>query len=232
MNIYLVNQAKTPLGISNDGLLRIINEYYFEVLDKLWPNGQITTVEWASTIPENEIVALFLDGIGTCGDLAYHDFQPNGLPIIKIDATLGNITQNVTHELAEMRADPACNLLVYDANNRICAYENVDPVQGDTFKLLGFDVSNVVTPSYFWPNATNCKLDWMDLVKKPFEIRPGGYMSIMTPNGSWTQVDATNTFGLQENPISNRHDIRASRLAINKLRNQRMRLNDPIRSSE
>ena len=54
---------------------------------------------------------------------------------------------------------------------------NCDATEADKYLINGVWVSNFVTPCYFEPPSSlvGVKLDYMGLIKAPYEIRPGGY---------------------------------------------------------
>ena len=88
----------------------------------------------------------------------------------------------MSHELPEESVNPFLTTWVRMPDGREVAMEICDPVQGDTYteparygtKTAGVLVSNYVLPSYFQINGKP-PYDRMGLVRRPFEIRPGGY---------------------------------------------------------
>jgi len=71
------------------------------------------------------------------------------------------------------------------------AYENCDPVQGDTYAIDAVTVSNFVYPEFFEPDpARGARFDHLRLVTAPFTVRPNGYMSYLAvPGGAhWQQI--------------------------------------------
>jgi len=139
------------------------------------------------------VIGLFSDP-DQPGALGYHDTTPTGMPLAKVfpklDAQDGSpLSATISHELLEMLADPLLAKAVQSViDGRFWAYEICDAVENDSYTINGVTVSNFVTPQYFEPpqNLSGVILDFMKLVKKPYEVRPGGYMQYYA-NG-WHQV--------------------------------------------
>ncbi len=144
----------------------------------------------AKLVSEKNVVAgkwaiVFLDTPDRLGS-AYHDLTPDGLPLAKVfvksvleEGQLVSVA--ASHELAEMLADPAINLYASGAESGVVyAYEIVDPVEESTFTINGIHMSNFVYPSYFEKSHEpgSVQFDFMQRVKKPFEILEGGYLTI------------------------------------------------------
>jgi hypothetical protein len=130
--------------------------------------------------------------------LGYHTVTPKGMPVMKVfpllDAKYGLAwTVTASHEILETLADPLIRRGAQDAWGRWWAFENCDSVQSDTYLIDGVAVSNFVLPPYFEPPAilTGVKFDWMGLVKKPLEIRPGGYGNYYDHQQGWVMVGPT-----------------------------------------
>jgi len=135
----------------------------------------------------------------------YHDLTSEGFPLGKVfpklDIDEGNAwSTTVSHEVLEMLGDPSVNLMVNrfsgPKGNILYAYEVCDPCQDPrySYKINGVEVSDFVTPDWFeqieHPKGT--KFDHLGKIKKPFELLPGGYISIcsLRNNKGWVQVDA------------------------------------------
>lgn len=148
----------------------------------------------ADSVPTDAwVIGLFSDP-DQPGALGYHDTTPNGMPLAKIfpklDAQDGSpLSVTVSHELLEMLADPLLAKAVQSTlDGRFWAYEICDAVENDSYTLGGVALSDFVLPQYFEPptDLAGVKLDFMGLVKTPYEVRPGGYMQYFS-NG-WHQV--------------------------------------------
>jgi len=141
------------------------------------------------------------------GALGYHDLTPMGRPILKVfprlDA-LDGVPWSVTasHEVLETLADPRLCRGAQALDGRWWALEVCDAVEKDTYKVDGVDVSNFVLPSYFEPpkDPRGAAFDFCGLLRKPLELRPGGYGQWWDPARGWQ----TTTNG----------DLRAARAAM------------------
>ncbi len=103
------------------------------------------------------------------------------------------ISATASHELLEMLADPACELYKkgppikkkYDKYS----VEVCDPVQETAYNITLADgetivtVSNFVTKSWFEKGGA-APYDYLELLKKPFNLAGGGYMSLEDEQGN------------------------------------------------
>ena len=167
--------------------------------------------------PTDWVIGMFRDA-DQPGALGYHDTTPEGLPLAKIFPLLdlqdgSPLSVTVSHELLEMLGDPYLCLCVQTADGRFWAYENCDAVENDWYLIDNVKVSNFVTPQYFQPPhvVSGCKLDYMDLVKSPGEVRHGGYMQWNDGNG-WQQVVSRSSGRLAKPRIDSRMGRRIANL--------------------
>lgn len=138
------------------------------------------------------------------GALGYHDVTPAGLPLIKVFPLLDagdHVHWSVTasHEVLEVLGDPELALCAQAPDGTFWARETADAVEADHYEIDGVMVSNFVLPPYFEPpsNLFGVKLDFMGLVERPFEIRPGGYNQYWGPRG-WTMVERSMRAGRRQ----------------------------------
>jgi len=104
---------------------------------------------------------------------------PDGLPQSKVfvKTTFKNgdlVSVSASHELVEMLADPAINLMTMGPNAKtVYAYESADPA----YPVKGIPMSDFVYPSYFeeFHKPGSARFDAMDKVKRPFPILVGAY---------------------------------------------------------
>jgi len=146
--------------------------------------------------PGTWIIGLFKDA-DQPGALGYHDMTVHGEPLAKVFPLLdkqdgGELSVTISHELLEMLADPYLSKAVQASDGKFWAYEVCDAVEEDQYQIDGVFVSNFVTPHYFEPpqDLAGLFFDYMKLVTKPFEVRPGGYMQWHNGSGGWHQVEA------------------------------------------
>ena len=145
---------------------------------------------------------VILDNSDQAGALGYHDLTTTGLPLGKVFAATdkqygSQWTVTASHELLEMLGDPEINLTVFVQNSntagRLYAYETADACEADSdaYQINGVLVSDFVYPAWFESSIKQAgPLDYRKLIKKPFELRPGGYISyfdVGTGSG-WQQL--------------------------------------------
>ncbi|TXH46029.1 MAG: hypothetical protein E6Q97_30485 [Desulfurellales bacterium] len=194
--IALINQAKNSLGIGVDihGLTTALQLYVDKHFAPVWGTPCRLVVPRDGRVPKGAWAIVFLDSADVANALGYHDLTPEGLPLSKVfvrtTIAAGELVSvTASHELAEMLVDPALQLLAAAPNGWLYAYETADAVEADAFKVNGLLMSNFVYPSWFegFRKPRSTKFDHMGLCKRPFEIRPGGYMPVMR-NGRWDQI--------------------------------------------
>src|SRR5947207_841496 len=133
-----------------------------------------------------------LDNSDIAQALGYHDFTPAGMPegkvFAKSDQAAGlNWTVTLSHEVLEMIVDPDIVRCAFDDNaSRLWAYEVCDACEadsdgyiitvGDPVDIL---VSDFVFPAYFEPFNNIGPYDYQQKITRPFQVLPGGYMSIL-----------------------------------------------------
>ena len=191
-SIACFNKATVGLGVDFGALVaalqRFVDDYFVPVWGtpaKLVPTTGFRKGWWALA---------FLDRADVANALGYHDLTPDGLPLSKVfvkttldDGQLVSVT--ASHELAEMLVDPAINLCAVGPGNVIYAYETGDAVEQLTFRVDGIPMTDFVYPAWFegFRKPGSARFDQMRKVKRPFQILPGGYMSVFK-NGRWTQI--------------------------------------------
>jgi hypothetical protein len=191
VTIALILRTTMPLRFSGDELVAVCERYAREIRG-FWP-GDLPRVLLTEEILPGCPALLVVDDVAQDQALGYPSRTPDGQPIAKVlvrSAVVRNvpITINLTHELGELMVDPFDNLVAVDQHGRLHAKEICDPVAGDTFELDGHVVSNFVTPAWFVPgNPGNQRLDWCGLVRRPFEVRPGGISRVLD-QGRWLPV--------------------------------------------
>jgi hypothetical protein len=139
-------------------------------------------------VPDHAWQMVILETSDEAGDLGYHELTYSGKPLGRVFAgTIRNQkdswTNTLSHELLEMLADPEASRYVYrqhkDGSGILYAYENCDACQDSSFgyKINGVLVSNFVYPSWFEQyHPPGTRFDHLRLMKKAFELLPGGYI--------------------------------------------------------
>lgn len=132
------------------------------------------------------------------GAIAYHDINDMGIPVayvfINLCEELGEPwTVAMSHEVIEMIADPAVNLLVegphpIDKKRTVFHwFEICDAVQTEHYKIDGVEVCNFLLPLYFTvPEEEGSRNDFLGRTYKgktltSFGVNPGGYIGFFDP---------------------------------------------------
>ena len=191
--ITCVNLATVPIGVDFNALIKSLQKFIDNYLNPVW--GVSATLKIANKVLPGEWGFIFSDTADAANALGYHDLTASGLPISKIfvKTTVDDgekVSVTASHELAEVLVDPGINLCAINSkNNTIYAYEVGDPVEETSFQIDGIDITNFVYPSYFegFRKSGSIKFDQLGLVKTPFSLLKGGYMSIYK-NGKWSQI--------------------------------------------
>jgi hypothetical protein len=167
-----------------------------------WEIGSEVAVDLTEAAADGAWQLVLLDDSDQADALGYHDLTQEGRPLGKVFVRSvresgGEWSVAASHELLEMLADPDINLAAEgpDPNDpkkaAFYAYENCDPVQGDSYEIDGVAVSNFVYPEFFEMNpARGSRFDHLKLLSKPFKLRPNGYVSFLPiPGGAhWQQI--------------------------------------------
>jgi hypothetical protein len=149
-----------------------------------------------------------LDDADQAGDLGWHAEGPDAdvygrvfaQPVL---ANGGNaltdqlsVCSVLSHETIEVIGDSACNGWHQQDSGTLVARELCDPVESDSYPVtvtteggtsVTGTVSDFVFPAWFDPDAANgTQLDQMNLLASPFEVRPDGYVIVMS-GGSVTE---------------------------------------------
>lgn len=185
---------------SPDKLIRICRKFT-DVYGPIWGvNANFIAIDHPIEAP-NVWNFIFAEDAQACeGALAYHDWDAtksyNPYALVEVPTILadhGEVTVGMTHELAEMLADPGCNywadavpLTDSDISEetalaaaKLLAYETADPVEDPRFawKIDGFPVTDFVYPAYFEPYPDG-RFDHTGAIHSAHEIAIGGYQLV------------------------------------------------------
>jgi len=177
---------------------------------------------------------LFLDDADDPTALGYHDLTSDGLPLSKVfvKSTIDDgqkVSVTASHELAEMLVDPGIQLGAIGPDGKTWyAYEMADAVEREEFEIDRVAVSNFVYPAWFegFRPPNSAQFDYLGTCKRPFELRPGGYMPVFR-DGNWTQIFGPEQPGQPFNP--NRHPRMQARRRQTRFQLPREGLNPPPR---
>lgn len=179
-----------PLGMTADEMLSKLTDYVKLAFGPVW--SVQCSLKLATAIQPGTWGLVFSDDADQANALGYHETTSEGLPLGHVFVHTSNeagepITCVASHELAEMLADPGCNLGAFSPRRRWIALEVCDPVESGTFHINGTPFSNFVRPSWFGgvPDAEG--YDYLKLCAAPWQLLPGGYVPVFA-NGRWTQI--------------------------------------------
>jgi hypothetical protein len=138
------------------------------------------------------------------GALGYHDVcrqDGNGYPCgyvfakTTLDAGL-SVSVTLDHELLELLADPLTSTFE-KVGRRFYLREVGDPVEGDQFgyERDGILLSDFVTPFYYRAGHVG-PYDFQDVVSRPLQVMPDGYLSWIGADGLWHQKFARGLRGV------------------------------------
>lgn len=152
--------------------------------------------------PHFDALIGILDDADQAGDLGYHTEGPDADVYGRVFAgpvldNGGNALTNVlsvcsvlSHEVIETIGDAFCNAWSQRADGSLVAYELADPVESDSYAMtvtsekgttVSGTVSDFVLPAWFNPDAApGTRLDQMNLLTAPFEVRSDGYVIEMS----------------------------------------------------
>jgi hypothetical protein len=200
VNIFVINKSTVVTDARIQNWLPAFNVYVDHVCE-WWPRK--VTLVWCprEKEPQDAWKLVFADKSDEAGDLGYHDFTADGRPIsyvfaedVKDDGS--SVTVTVTHEIAEMIADPWISESFQVSDTRFFAKEICDPCEADEFAYSimvkpfpAIKVSDFVLPKWFIPGSTG-QLDRHKKIDKPLKVLPGGYMSVFTHGEGWHQIGA------------------------------------------
>ena len=193
-DIACVNQATTALGVDWAALISVLGSFA-DLYARIWGTPARIVDAGTGPVPAGHWAIVFLDDADQAGALGYHDLTPDQLPLSKIFVRTtvqagDKVSVTATHELAEMLVDPGIQMgAVGPDQTTWYAYETADAVEQETFQINGIDVTNFVYPAWFegFRPPQSAQFDYLGSCKSPFELRPGGYISVFK-NGTWSQI--------------------------------------------
>lgn len=233
IKIAVLNQYT---ALSDDAVQTVVAALQIQVHQDFAPawgiDADLTYYPSGQTPPLDSWQLIIFDDSDQAGALGYHDLTPSGFPLGKVFAGTDkkyNSSWSVTasHELLEMLGDPDINLcaLVESGNTAgtLYAYEVCDACEDDQYgykvSVGGTDVlvSDFVLPSWFETfHPAGTLYDFQKKITQPFQLLPGGYISIFKigSGSGWTQETAKDTlpaFKMRANTGSRRERRRTPR---------------------
>jgi hypothetical protein len=183
VRIACINKATVDLGAPFGALTVALQKCFDQYFLPVW--GYPVKLYNTVAAKPSDWQFIYFDNADVANALGYHDLTHKGQPVSKVfvKTTLADkqsVSVTACHELFEMVIDPLANLWAEASDGVEYAYEMSDPVEEDTFKVDGIEMSNFVHPSWFEPfkHPPGAKFDHLGLLKKPFTMTKGGYMII------------------------------------------------------
>ncbi|HUJ98306.1 MAG TPA: hypothetical protein VLV85_08680 [Stellaceae bacterium] len=188
IKIAVINEAKEEKVPARD-LAKVVAALQKQIERDFAPvwgiEARLSLVPEGEALPEDAWWLTLLDDTDRAGNLGYHDLTSAGLPLGKAFIATAEADKMpwsvvLSHELLEMLIDPYINLSAFVRDSRsglLYGYEVCDPVRSDNYRIDGVAVSNFVYPDWFLPPELrpDARLDHMEKIGKPLQIRPGGY---------------------------------------------------------
>jgi hypothetical protein len=167
----------------------------------------VVAIPKGSMPPSTDVILHVKDTSDQPGALGYHDDDTivEAFAFAKTDQQYGaDLGVTISHEIVELVVDRWCLAAMQNPNTGyFYALEVGDPVEADndgysvTIKdALGathsLRVSNFILPAWYLSGSAG-PYDHVHLLSKPWQVRPGGYVSIWKGQGQWTQYQAKKT---------------------------------------
>jgi hypothetical protein len=203
-NVAIVNRSHALTDAQIAAVVTPVQAAVTEDFAPLWTIAP-TTLQFVGSfqaVPAGLWPIYVLDHSDVQGAGGYHEDTgpvPDG-KVFAADALQYGIswTVDLTHELFEMLADPTTNRWVPlpGSFNQIIV-EVGDPVEADQFGYLkhGVLITDFVLPAYF-NLASGTQYDFTRRLTAPATaLLPGGYLSLMAPDGTISQKFARQTDG-------------------------------------
>ena len=204
--VAIHNESTTTDDEEIEPVVAALQKQITEHISPIWGvSAELIFVPKGGKAPPDAWALVILDHSDVLGTLGYRDLSANGLPIGKVfaaDAKERRVHWSVTasHELINMLINPRINLTVFvgfgASDRRLYAYDIVSPCNAEenAYTIDGISVSDFVYPSWFEPGAKAevTRFDYRKRIKKPLEVRRGGYVTVYDiKGGEWRQIFGT-----------------------------------------
>lgn len=205
MIVALTNESTVATDAELDVIARAVTHQVRYHFAPAWgQNATVVSIPKGQMPPAADVLIHVKDTSDQPGALGYHDDTtiPEAFVFAKTDLQYGaKLSVTISHEIVELLADPDCQKGEQDPNTGYWyALETGDPVEADSdgYTVTVKDaagVSHDVTVSDFilpawYKHGSLGPYDHAHLLSKPFQVRPGGYVSIWRGTGTWTQYQA------------------------------------------
>ena len=225
IQIAVINESNTLNDSDAQAAVAALQKQVSKDFFPVWGvDASLSFVSRTAAVPPEAWQIVLLDNADQAGVLGYHDLTAAGLPLGKVFAGselqhASSWTNALSHETLEMLADPDINLsvLVDDTQDRrgwLFAYEVCDACQADSlgYQIDGILVSDFVYPTWFEsfraPDST--PFDRMEAISKPFQLAPGGYISVLRIDNTrgWQEITASGELYTRRPAVGSRRERR------------------------
>jgi hypothetical protein len=151
----------------------------------------VQTFPSEQAVPHGWWKAIVKDGLDESGAAGYHTDE-HGQPLIYVDATAGELSLTLDHEVKETLADPfGSRLIAMTLHGKRCRVlaEVCDPPedQARAYAVDGIAVSDFVLPAFYAPYHHGVRTCFHGKSLAPGHIDRGGYISYVLADGTWMQ---------------------------------------------
>ena len=203
--IYCVNNS-TLLKTSDMILMISALNTLLPAFCKTWTNKQYIVAQAPVGFKATGPYCIFADNADVAGALAYHT-ETNNVPVSKVfvqtilqyrgaillGATnaVPTVAQAFSHEIFEMICNMNVNIWWQLTNGYLVPGEVCDAVQGNIIRVrvgsVVVGLSDYVLPNWSDPQATAGPYNYLNTLRRPFQLARGGYVALMR-NGTVTSV--------------------------------------------
>lgn len=206
-SISIINFSTNVTEQEAQDVIRAINRQVNEDYLPAWGHGRILRLHAPTFDPSDEDTlaedpvrgesVIYLVNEATLpGALGFHSLNSLEVPFGFVFTEFGpEWPVTLSHEVLELITDPTANILVPGPDPRepdsdkvvLHAYESCDAVERTSYEIDGVQVSNFVTPSFFFPgDAPGTRNDFLGVGVTSFGATPGSHLAFFDLEaGDW-----------------------------------------------
>jgi len=198
-SIAIINFTSNLREQDVQDVIRAINRQVVEDYVPIWGAGRLARLHAADFDPSDpdslseervaaDSVIYLVDQPNVPGALGFHSINSSEIPVGFVFEDLGDWTITLSHEVLELIVDPTANVFVpgpdprsaSDAFTLLHAYETCDAVERSTYVIDGVEVSNFVTPQYFFAgDAGGTRNDFLGVGVDSFGVTDGSHLGVI-----------------------------------------------------
>jgi hypothetical protein len=182
--VYVVNKSTlvsdADVRCWTKACARQIREHVAPVYGKT--PARVQFLSGVTHAPAGAWVITVLDDADQAGALGWHTEDAAGriygrvfaAPCLDYDVP---VSTTLSHEIVETFCDPDVDIWADTGRGYSVPWEACDPVEGNSYKIDGVDVSDFVTPAWYMTKPpTDAHLNHLNTLTDPFELAAGGYV--------------------------------------------------------